>query len=171
MPTKDHPVWDVYDRFRSARLNVKYYSVRLHRLVCTSKAFDIILAITAPSSAFTGLFLFDTKIGAVAWKWLIVVSAAIAVVKPILRLGDTISKFEKYLTGHRSCFLDLDNLKLEISQKRIYNKEMQSTFKDIQKKLKTLFESCPDLRENKRLKRRLTREVIREYPVDSFYIP
>ena len=27
-----HPVWSVYDLYRDARLNVKYYSTKLHRL-------------------------------------------------------------------------------------------------------------------------------------------
>jgi len=171
MPTKDHPVWDVYDRYRSARLNVKYYTARLHRLVVTSKTFDIILAITAPSSAISGLFLFDTEIGAFAWKWLLVVSAVVAVLKPILILGNKIKKFEEYLTGYHSYFLDLDKLKLEISQKKNYNDEMRSSFMDILEKRKALFESTPDLREIKRLKKRLAVEVKKELPLDSFYIP
>lgn len=171
MPNKDHPVWDVYDKYRTARLNVKYYSSRLHRLNIASKTFDITLAITAPSSAISGLFLFDIQFFAQAWKWFGAASAVIAFLKPFLKLGDSIKKHEEYLSGYRSYFLDLDKLKLEISQKRSYNSMMKSRFMDILEKRKVLFESTPDLQENKRLKRRLDAEVRSEYPVDSFYIP
>ena len=48
-----HPVWNVYDRFRTTRLNVKYYSARL---VCVKKInfiMELILAISI-SSEITG---------------------------------------------------------------------------------------------------------------------
>jgi len=171
MSRKDHPVWDVYDDFRSACLNVKYYSARLHRATGWRKTLDIVLAATAPSSAVSGLFFLETAIGAVAWKWLLSASALIAVAKPAVGLAERVKKITEYLTGYRSYFLDLDKLKLEISQQRRYDALMMAAFMEILEKRQELFRADPGLRENKPLKRRLTKVVLKEYPAASFYVP
>jgi len=87
--TKYHPVWDVYDLYRTARLNIKYYSHLLTHWKRLNTWLECSLLIFAPSSAIAGIFFWQTPCGAIVWKWLIVITAVIASIKPIIRItGD-----------------------------------------------------------------------------------
>jgi len=56
MSRENHPVWIVYDKLRSACLNVKYYSRRLQTLERWNFTLEFPLSATAPSSAIAALF-------------------------------------------------------------------------------------------------------------------
>jgi len=79
-------VWGVDDLLRTARLNVKYYSARLAFFQRCNFLLELVLAITAPSSAVAGLWFWKTSTGEFAWTTLGVVAALAAVLKPLLQL-------------------------------------------------------------------------------------
>ncbi len=83
----NHPVWDVYDLYRTARLNVCYYSTKLNRFQSYNFLIEITLAITASSSAVAALWFWEHPVGEIVWKILGVISALLAVSKPILKRG------------------------------------------------------------------------------------
>jgi hypothetical protein len=72
----NHPVWTVYDKLRSARLNVKYYGARLHRIERANLAIEYILLAAAPSSAVAGLWFWNTEVGKTIWQSLGVLAGA-----------------------------------------------------------------------------------------------
>ncbi|MCU7940440.1 MAG: hypothetical protein KZQ64_13665 [gamma proteobacterium symbiont of Bathyaustriella thionipta] len=86
MAREDSPVWDVYDLYRSARLNAKYYSALLHQTEKRNFILEFILLLTAPSSAVAGLWFWDSLIGQEIWKYMGIVAAITAVLKPMLSL-------------------------------------------------------------------------------------
>jgi len=83
MIREDHPVWEVYDLYRTARLNVKYYSELLHRTEIKNFLLDLILLCSAPTSAVAGLWFWETEIGHEVWKYFGVIAAFAAVLKPL----------------------------------------------------------------------------------------
>jgi hypothetical protein len=60
---KRHPVWDVYDEYRTTLYQVKAHTHKIHRLRKLSRWMDIALAVFTPSSAVAGLFFWNTQTG------------------------------------------------------------------------------------------------------------
>src|SRR5215467_5935983 len=97
MAREDHPVWTVYDRLRSARLNVKYYGRRLQFCERCTFSLEFLLAATAPSSAVAGLWFWATELGHMVWQYAGIAAALAAVAKPPLNLTRKIKAYESVL--------------------------------------------------------------------------
>jgi hypothetical protein len=167
----DHPVWAVYDKLRTARLNVKYYSARLQRFERINLAMEYILLASAPSSAVAGLWFWNTEIGKLLWQYLGVLAAFIAVAKPPLNLTKRIKEYEGILTGYRTLEYDLMEIRTLVEQKGRYDQVLQSEFKKAMQREKALVAKTPETRENKRIQQACQKEVLRELPPDKFYVP
>jgi hypothetical protein len=167
----DNPVWDVYDLQRTARLNVKYYTQRLSQIERDNFLLELIVAITAPSSAVAGLFFWDTEVGKDVWQYLGVLAAFFAVLKPLLKLSDKIKKFEESLTGYKTLDYDLQIIAAQIKQKKEYTQGLQKEFNRALDRKGKLAKVEPVRKENKKLKNKLQREVCSEFPSNHFYIP
>jgi len=172
MATKEeHPVWGVYDLYRTARLNVKYYTCKLSRVESTSFYMETILLITAPSSAIAGLWFWETPVGQNIWQYLGVASAIIAVLKPSLSLTKKIKKYEEVLSGYKALEHDLHEIKELIAQKLKYDREMQNDFKKALKRKGVLVNKEPGEKIDKKLIACCQKEVDSELPAEKFYVP
>ncbi len=169
--TSTHPVWALYDRLRTARLNVKYYGRRLLTLKRWNVGFELVLLATAPSSAIAALWFWQTVGGKFAWQGLGVVAAIAAVLKPVLKLTSTITQHESLVTGYRLLEYDLQGLRTEIEQTRRYGAPVQEEFKKALTKERDLVSRSPLDPADRKLLRRCQREVSEELPVDAFFIP
>lgn len=168
---EEHPVWGVYDLYRTARLNVKYYTCKLSRVEHANFLMDVILLITAPSSAIAGLWFWETPLGQGIWKYLGVVSAFIAVLKPSLALTKKIKKYEEVLSGYKALEHDLHEIKELVAQKLKYAQEMQNDFKKALKRKGVLVNKEPGEKVDKKLLACCQREVDTELPADKFFVP
>lgn len=168
---ENHPVWGVYDRLRSARLNVKYYGRRLAAVERLNFAIELVLLITAPSSAIAGLWFWNTEIGRTAWQFLGVIAAIAAVLKPLLALPKKIKDYEGVLSGYRILEFDLREIRSMVEQKRKYDSALQKEFAKALQRERILVGKTPESRENAKVKAQCEQEVLEEFPVDSFYIP
>jgi len=139
-----HPAWTVYDKLRTARLNVKYYSRRLQWIERKNFAIELILAVTAPSSAVAGLWFWDTLYGKLAWQYLGIIAAAAAVFKPLLGLPKRIKEYESVLSGYRMLEYDLMEIKCLIEQRQKYDSGLQSEFKRTLQREKSLVGKTPE---------------------------
>jgi hypothetical protein len=166
-----HPVWAVYDKLRTARLNVKYYGARLHRIERTNLAIEYILLATAPSSAIAGLWFWNTEAGKTVWQSLGVLAAIAAVAKPPLNLTKRIKDYEGILVGYRTLEYDLMEIKTLIEQRGKFDQTLQSEFKKALQREKTLVAKTPETRENKRVKKACEQEVRQELPAEQFFVP
>jgi hypothetical protein len=171
METMDSPVWAVYDRLRSARLSVKYYCWRLQTAERWSFWIDIVLVISAPTSAVAGLWFWQTVVGALLWKSLGVLSAVVAGIKPMLHLNKKIKDYEGCVSGYRTLDFDLMEIKTAIEQKRRYDAVLQAEFKRAQQRERVLVSKNPESRENARIRATCQEEVVKELPTEMFYIP
>lgn len=166
-----HPVWSVYDRLRTARLNVKYYGQRLEFVQRVNVAAEIVLFATAPSSAVAGLWFWGTPSGRVVWSTLGVIAAVVASLQPFLRLPAKIRKYEGLVTGYRVLEYDLQALRTEIEQRRKYEGAHQKELKQAIMKERELVSREPLESPNRRLLARCEDEVLREMPSEAFFVP
>jgi hypothetical protein len=170
--SRDHnPVWNVYDLYRTARLNAKYYSALLHQAENRNFWLEFILLCTAPTSAVAGLWFWDTELGKNVWQYLGVVAALAAVLKPLLSLPKKMKGYESLVSGYKMLEHDLHEIQISITEKKKYDKTAQTDFKKALKRKGVLVGKETDAKENKKLKQRCEKEIISELPSSSFYIP
>jgi hypothetical protein len=168
----EHPVWQVYDQFRTARLNVRYYSARAVHLRRTIQAFDMFLAICAPTSAIAGFYVWQSEIGAPIWQFLAGLAAVIAVIRPFLHLTERLESVEQALTGYRALDSDLEQLAVLIEQKGDYDKESHKRLQRALKRKEAIIGRLTRTEpEDKKLKKECTEIVNRELPPGSFFVP
>src|SRR4051794_15218333 len=91
-----HPVWSVYDEWRTARLNVKCLQIQIERLKLHDRWSEILIAITTTSSVGS-FWILQNNVGAQFWKAAGAVAVILSIVRPILKLGDHIQAKEKLL--------------------------------------------------------------------------
>ena len=168
---RNHPVWDVYDLYRTARLNVKYYSAKLSRLQRNNLIIEVVLAATVPSSAIALIWFWDTPVGKDVWQWLIAFSAVLALVKPFLKLTERIRRHEEILTGYHILENDLQKIKVLISQDRRYDERHRTRFEEALDRKGQLELKSPEAKIDERLRKEAGQQVQRELPGESFYIP
>jgi hypothetical protein len=171
MERSQHPVWEVYDLYRTARLNVKYYSCLLHRAEIKYRILEVILLCAAPTSSVAGLWFWETSIGQELWKYFGAISAIAAVIMPVLGLPKKIKEYESIVSGYRTLEHDLQEIKSSITHKRKYDEITQGEFKKALKRKGVLVGKEPDSHEIKRVKARCINEVLSELPSDSFFVP
>jgi hypothetical protein len=170
MKNSEHPVWDVYDQYRTARLNVKYYQVQLNSLKGWNSTIEIILAISA-SSSIAGLWFWEGFYGGYLWKIIGSIAAVLAVLKPILKLPDKISRKEEILIGYKALHHDLETISILVRQNQIYDGDLKKQFLDALDRKGALIQKDNDTKLNKKLRDKLQVEVKNELPTNHFYIP
>lgn len=164
-------MWTVYDKLRTARLNVKYYGRRLQSIERWNFFIELVLLMTAPTSAIAGLWFWHTDSGKLVWQYFGVVAAAAAVLKPLLSLTKKIKEYESVLSGYRVLEFDLMEIKSLIEQKRKYDAPLQAEFKKALQRERALVGKTPETRENHRIKGQCESEVRNELPPDCFFMP
>ena len=171
MARENHPVWAVYDKLRTVRLNVKYYSRRLETIERMNFGMELVLLASAPTSAIAGLWFWDAPFGKVAWQSLGVVAAIVALLKPLLTLPKKIKEFESVLAGYRTLEYDLMEIKVLVEQKQKYDAGLQSEFKKALQREKALVGKTPETRERVKVKQLCETEVLQELPKEIFFVP
>lgn len=171
MTNDHHPVWIVYDLYKTARLNVKYHSIRLGKIERYNFAIELLIAITAPTSAITGIWLLNTEAGQNIWKYIAALAAISAVIKPLLRLPHQIKTLEQTLSGYRALEYDVEQIVNRIKSERTYSKACKSMLEDAQKKKKSLVCNPAENNQDKKLIEKLYSEVNKELPMESLFVP
>jgi hypothetical protein len=166
-----HPVWDVYDEYRTARLNVKYHEGLLRRYQMLNFWIELLLAVTAPSSAIAGLWFWNTPVGSYAWKSLGVITAVLALARPLLKLTDRMQAIEETLAGYKALDQDFRCLSIAIHQDRKYEKRHQKRFQELLERKKAVVTSSRLKGSCTKLQLTCEEAVLRELPVDELYIP
>lgn len=170
--TRKHPVWDVYDELRTARLSLIYFSKRLASLERKHFWLELVLAGTASGSAIAALTFWQTNEGKQLWTALTILSAVLAVAKPIIKLTERIQKVEQVLIRYKLLDHDYRKLELLISQAGKYEAAHQAQFRlllDRGSELKKL--ELVERRIDPKLRLRCRAEVDKELPLTNFFIP
>jgi hypothetical protein len=171
MANQHHPVWIVYDLYKTARLNVKFHAAQLSRVEWCNFAIELLIALAAPTSAITGLWLLETNAGQELWKYIAAVAAIAAVIKPLLRLPLRIKNLEQTLSGYRALEYDVEQIVNRIKSEGEFSKACKLMLNDAQQKKKALVVNPAENHQDKKLIERLYQEVNRELPKEFFFVP
>ncbi|MCW0506940.1 hypothetical protein [Aeromonas piscicola] len=168
---QEHPVWEVYDLLRTAKLNEKYFGYRLKKYVCINFFMEFTIAATASTSAVASLTLWNDGLGGYFWKIFLVLSAVISVAKPILGITKRVRLYEEVLSEYRSLSYELLQLKISISTARKYDGYHKGKLQEAMEKHAALISKSPESTESKGVKAKCVDEVLKAYPPNVFFIP
>jgi hypothetical protein len=160
-------VFDVYDEYKTARLNVYYYEKRHNSFRIWNFWIELFVAISVPSVA--GLWIWNTDVGNIIWKIIAVISAILAVVKPLIGLSNQMQENLETLTQWRLLHGEFQKLVISISQYGVYSEKMRDQFLKLLEN-KTNIKEPPD-NPNDTLKAKCQKVVNEELKVDRFFIP
>lgn len=166
-----NPAWDLYDEYRTARLNAKYYTCLLRRLIRRNFWVEWILAATAPTSAIAVLAVWEFPAGKAAWGLLATTAGVLAVYKPLGKLTDRIRQLEERVTKYRAIEFELKNIATEMRASGKYSASAQDQLREAVRKKEELALSYTDPSLDSALIRRCQDEVNKESPANRFYIP
>ncbi|CAG9247835.1 hypothetical protein [Paraburkholderia unamae] len=171
MGRENHPVWAVYDKLRTAHLNVRYYSERLRRLERWDMAMDVALVIAAPTSAVAGLWFFKTDMGKHVWQAFGTFAAFVAAIRPAIQFRRTLKAYETTISAYQALEYDLETIRRKIEQRGIYDEELKSDFLRALERQRHIDISSPDKIANSRLLKSCTTAVLTEMPASAFFVP
>jgi hypothetical protein len=166
----DHPIWDVYDQYRTARLTVRYYEYRLKGLRRNNFIIELMLAISV-SAGVAGLWFWGTVVGGIIWKIIITVAAFAAVVKPLLKLPDRIQEQSVILAAWRELDDELQKLSVLVRQCGKYNSELQNRFLSLMEKRSAIVKKETAEAIDEKLREKCFEQVNQELPSDKFFVP
>ena len=99
------------------------------------------------------------------------ISALLAVSKPIIKLTEKIRKYEEVLMGYRALEHDLYIITVLISQDKKYNKEHSTKFMEALDKKGKLVQKSPEVKIDEKLRKECRIKTENELPAKKFYIP
>jgi hypothetical protein len=168
---KQHPVWEVYDLLRTARLSHYYYAAKADSLSRKNLFIEIFLAITVPTSAVSAWALWQTDWGAYVWGAIAGIGSLVAIVKPLLKLTEKIKAYESLASRYRTAEGELAELRSDIVHKKKYDKPLQDRFRQTMRAMKRLTDHAPVERLDEQLRLVLENRVKKELPKEGFHIP
>lgn len=166
----DHPVWDVYDELRTARLNVLYLQEEIKVLTRMNYLAEILIAIATTSSVGSFWFL-QNSVGHAFWKTMGSIAVIFSIVKPILKLPHHIQAKEKLFVNYTMLAHDLTCIRYEIKQKQKYDNALYKDFSKAMNRKAELLKTSVQSRIRQSLRRKCEELVLQELPDTSFYIP
>jgi len=165
-----HPVWSVYDEYRTARLNVRYYEKQLQRLKRNNFYIESIFAIST-SSVVAGLWFWESVAGGYAWKIIVTIAAFLAVLRPLWKIPDKIEKNSEILYSYRMLDHEFHKIKIKIEQYKEYGKQLRDEFMTLVDMKGNIARREPNQSIDQKLRRECRQQVNNELPSNAFYIP
>jgi len=160
---------EVYNLYRTVRLNCKYYGHRLELYKKINLALECTLAITT-SSTIGAWAMWKTGPGVYVWAIIAGVSAILAVMKPILHLPKEIERYSKLWAGYNSLNYDLQHIVSQISVVHTFTEEMEKLLLDAHKRTRELVPS-DDPKPTRKLALKYHHEVNKEIPPETLWMP
>ena len=168
--TSQAEVLRLYDRYRDCLLSKKYYATKLVRRKRWTLALDLLAAL----SASTALVLIGMSVaGHPRPGWSIafgVVAAVSTVVRPLLRLQDSIDHYGALHFGYTELAHSVDNLVADIRRSSAVNATHQAMIEEISRRYRTLLLK-DDPTTDRKLLVRFQAEVLDEVKTDSLWLP
>jgi hypothetical protein len=168
---KHHPVWEVYNALRTAKLSETYYTAKLRNAKRNNNFWEVAIAAFVPSSAIAGLPMWTTTYGNYLWGGLILIASLLAIAKPIVNPAATIQSYEASISRYRTIVGNLEELRRDIENKQCYNQELQARFKYIAAAMTRAQEIEPTEPIDEELRSRLSQRINNDLPISEFYVP
>ena len=160
----------IYDTYRTAAMNEKYYANRLTHIRNWSRYYEIVLAI-GTSTAIAAWAIWEQNYWTrIFWAVFSGVISVLAIVKPFLKMPEEIEKYSTLHTGYRALYLNLQSIASRIKRKSKVTSEIQELFDAAQDQYKSL--ALNDVVNiNGDILKQCQQQVNREIPVESLWYP
>lgn len=168
--SSQHPVWDVYDELRTARLNVKCLQFEIASLKSDDRWSEVLIAIATTSSVGSFWFL-QNAVGAYFWKTVGAFAVILSIVRPILKFSEHIQKKEKLLASYSILDHDLHCICMEIKHRQKYDNELHKDFLNAMARKAELIKTNMHSSVKPSVKKKSEELVFKELPAKAFYIP
>ena len=102
----------IYDDYRTALLNRKYYGERLHKYRTINRTVEFVIAAGATGSSIAAWAIWGSETGQIAWASIAGASSLIAIGKPIVNITGDIERYTKLYAGYSTIFLQIKKLSM-----------------------------------------------------------
>ena len=160
---------DLYDKYRTAMLNRKYYGIRLSNFQKTNLWIEISIAI-GTSSALGSWAIWKDGYGVFAWAIIAGFSAVLAVIKPLLQLSKQIERYSKLFAGHSDVLFDFETLIDKVRRIENFTEDMEQTYERALERLRILAPQ-DDPKPSLKLLKYCYQEVNRQIPPEHLWMP
>jgi hypothetical protein len=161
----------IYNSYRTALLNRKYYGERLSVYQKYNTATEILIAVgAAGSGGVAGLAIWGSITGQYAWLLISGVATVLGVIKPVLQFGRHIENYTKLYAGHSNVYLDLKSMVEDIEVSKSLPPKLADKYESIRNRIVELG-GLDDPMPNKKLILKLQRQVNEEIPAESLWVP
>jgi hypothetical protein len=160
----------IYDSYRKALMNQKYYRYEIDRLQKLNTAFEFVIAGGTGGSGVSAWPLWQSDVGIIIWGTITAVAATAAIAKPILQISKIIEDYSNRYSKYSVIVEESERLVQDIRFKHDFEPAHDAVFQHIPK----LFGEVVRLeKENprKKLLRKCFDEVNERYPPESFWMP
>jgi hypothetical protein len=159
----------VYNWFKTARLNVLYYEHSLRNWTRAVKTHDTVIALTGASSPIAFWQHSPAPFYHQAWFYLTAFAGISAVLKPVFHWDKQLILFSELKTQYCELYMDLKYLAEDIAFARDIDEEANARFEYCRAKFKTLSGKEPPQNDPKTL--RIQKRVNVEININDFWFP
>jgi hypothetical protein len=163
---KHERVSQIYNWFRTARLNVLYYEDSLQKWTLAIQFHDSLIALSGGTSPIAFWQRSADPIYRQFWFYLTLLSGLLALLKPIIRWEKKLTLFSELHTHYCDLYMDLKVLCEDIAADGDLSNKNDSLFQHYRKYFKALERREPPQDDNKvmKLQQRIRKEIdINEY--------
>jgi hypothetical protein len=159
----------VYDLYRDALLNRKYYGGRLASYQRWNTWVELIVAF-GTSAGVGGWYLWETNDGKIGWAIVAGLAVVLGIVKTVIRYSQHIERYSKLYTNHSIFYSELDQVVSQIRAQQGITPDMFRSVVDTQRKV-NLLSSEDDPHPSRRLLRKYYKVINEEVPPENFWMP
>ena len=160
---------DVYRDTRNVVLTKKYYENKLARIQRLNDWYEIVLAF-GTSATVAGWSFWKEPSGYTLWNAVGVITALLAIIKPIIKLSDEIKRLSSLATKYAALQIDFQKLVFTIKYDRGFTDRSYRTYMRIFEKMRDIGEREDADAPDKKL-RKFAAKVNQEFPPTNFWAP
>jgi len=160
---------EVYNLYRTALLNRKYYAHKLALWKRWNSALEVALAI-GTSGTIGAWAIWRKGAGEDVWTIFAASAALLGVIKPVIQLPKGIERYSKLYVGYSDLFYDFQAVVSDIQTTHSFSQEMGNKVANARERIKKL-SLDDDPTPNKTLVKQFYGEVNTEIPSDRLWMP
>jgi hypothetical protein len=155
--------------YRDCLLSQKYYAERLSTRKFWAFAMDLTMAI-ATSTALAGMAVMKTTIGANLFSLILSLSVIVSVIRPLLKLSESIDRYSKLHYAYAELALQIDSLVADMRRKNNFREEHSKMAADIWERYRNLTLQ-DDAAPNRKTLKKFQAEVNEAHPSTTLWLP
>ena len=160
----------LYDHYRDACLNQKYYGHRYVRIERWNKGIEIAIAVGSATTTIGAWPLWQSGVGTVIWAGIAGISTILAVVKPFLNYPENMKRFGSLHVGYAEVTAELRATLNSVRLHGSLSGEALTPHQRARRMLMKLAREDEPIADRKLIER-LQAEVNKEIPANTLWLP